>query len=165
MKLRATSLYGVRVYTEGAVLNPRVDRLLLVSSVIVNVAQDVDEEWPLEVYDRFGNAVNVTMQPGDMILYESGSLVHGVRSVLCCSNVVVQRPFPLKGRYYANIFIHFEPVDSFEGREFVNEVDPDLPPYVLPDSPGAATWKVENPQGWSKVRLNVRLILRLLLQL
>jgi hypothetical protein len=82
MKLRATSLYGIRVYTEGAVLNPHVDRLPLVSSAIVNVAQDVDEEWPLEVYDRFGNAVNVTMQPGDMILYESGSVVHGVRSVM-----------------------------------------------------------------------------------
>jgi hypothetical protein len=32
---------------------------------------------------------------GDMVLYESHSVIHG-------------RPFPLKGRYYANIFIHFE---------------------------------------------------------
>jgi prolyl 4-hydroxylase len=79
---------------------------------------------------------------------------------IVCS-VVVQRPFPLKGRYYANVFIHFEPVDSPEGKEFVNEGDPDLPPYILPDSPGAATWKAENPQGWSKVRLNVGLILHL----
>ena len=31
-----------------------------------------------------------------MVLYESHSVLHG-------------RPFPLKGRYYANIFIHFEP--------------------------------------------------------
>lgn len=30
---------------------------------------DVDEPWPLEVYDRQGNAVNVTMEPGDMVLY------------------------------------------------------------------------------------------------
>jgi len=36
------------------------------------------------------------MDPGDMVLYESHSLLHG-------------RPFPLKGRYFANIFIHFEP--------------------------------------------------------
>jgi prolyl 4-hydroxylase len=36
----------------------------LVSSAIVNVAQDVDEDWILEVYDRDGNAVNVTMEPG-----------------------------------------------------------------------------------------------------
>lgn len=62
---------------EGAVLNPHVDRLPLVSSCIINVAQDVDEDWPLEVYDRHDRAVNVTMKPGDIVLYESGSLVHG----------------------------------------------------------------------------------------
>lgn len=39
------SLYGVRVYKEGAVLAPHVDRLPLVSSAIINVAQDVDEPW------------------------------------------------------------------------------------------------------------------------
>jgi prolyl 4-hydroxylase len=67
MRLRPSSLYGIRVYTEGAVLNPHVDRLPLVSSAIVNVAQDVDEPWPLEVYDRFGNAVNITMEPGTFL--------------------------------------------------------------------------------------------------
>jgi len=45
MELQPTSMYGIRVYTEGAVLNPHVDRLPLVSSAIVNVAQDVDEPW------------------------------------------------------------------------------------------------------------------------
>lgn len=78
MKLRPSSVYGVRVYTEGAILNPHVDRIPLISSAIVNVAQDVEEDWPLEVYDRSGNAVNITMEPGDMVLYESGSVVHGV---------------------------------------------------------------------------------------
>ena len=67
MELQPTSLYGIRVYTEGAILSPHVDRLPLVSSCIVNVAQDVDEPWPLEVIDRQGNAVNVTMEPGDMV--------------------------------------------------------------------------------------------------
>jgi len=87
MELQPTSLYGIRVYTEGAILSPHVDRLPLVSSCIVNVAQDIDEPWPLEVIDRQGNAVNVTMEPGDMVLYESHSLIHG-------------RPFPLKGRFF-----------------------------------------------------------------
>ncbi|KAL3917304.1 MAG: hypothetical protein SGILL_004778 [Bacillariaceae sp.] len=54
--LRPSSLYGIRVYTEGAVLNPHVDRIPLVSSAIINVDQKVSEPWPLEVYDRFGNA-------------------------------------------------------------------------------------------------------------
>jgi len=90
------SLYGIRVYTKGAILATHVDRMPLVSSAILNVAQDVDEPWPIEVYGHDGKAYNVTMEPGDMVLYESHSVLHG-------------RPFPLKGRLYANIFIHFEP--------------------------------------------------------
>lgn len=45
-ELTQCSLYGIRVYHEGAVLATHVDRLPLVSSAIVNVAQDVDEPWP-----------------------------------------------------------------------------------------------------------------------
>ena len=37
------------------------------------------------------------MKPGDMILYESHSVIHG-------------RPFSLEGRFMANVFVHFEPV-------------------------------------------------------
>ena len=39
------SLYGIRIYREGAMLAPHVDRLPLVSSAIINVDQDVDEPW------------------------------------------------------------------------------------------------------------------------
>ena len=138
MELKPISQYGIRVYTEGAILNPHVDRLPLVSSCIVNVAQDVDEPWPLEIYDREGNAVNVTMEPGDMVLYESHSLIHG-------------RPFPLKGRYFANIFIHFEPTGrkiSHHSDDFVEELDDFFPPYIIPDSPEADNWREQNPSGW-----------------
>jgi hypothetical protein len=37
-----------------------VDRLPLVASAILNVAQDVDEPWPTEIYDHQGRAHNVT---------------------------------------------------------------------------------------------------------
>jgi prolyl 4-hydroxylase len=94
-ELTQCSLYGVRIYHEGSILATHVDRLPLVTSAIINVAQDVDEPWPLEVYGHDGKATNVTMEPGDMVLYESHSVLHG-------------RPFPLKGRFMANIFIHFE---------------------------------------------------------
>lgn len=53
------------------------DRLPLVSSAIINVAQDVDEPWPLEVIGHDGKAYNVTMLPGDLVLYESHSIIHG----------------------------------------------------------------------------------------
>uniref|UniRef100_A0A7S1UF35 Uncharacterized protein n=1 Tax=Phaeomonas parva TaxID=124430 RepID=A0A7S1UF35_9STRA len=95
--LHKTSLYGIRVYREGAILAPHVDRLPLVSSAIINVAQDVDEPWPLEIYDHVRRvAHNVTMEPGDLVLYESHVCTHG-------------RPFPLKGNWYSNIFVHFAP--------------------------------------------------------
>lgn len=76
-----TSLYGVRVYREDAVLSPHIDRLPLVTSAIINVAQDVDEPWPLEVIGHDGKATNVTVEPGEMVLYESHSVIHGK---LCC---------------------------------------------------------------------------------
>ena len=97
-----SSLYGIRVYTEGSILATHVDRDPLITSAIINVGQDVDEPWPLEVYGHDGRAHNITMEPGDMVLYESHSVLHG-------------RPFPLKGRYFANIFVHFKP--WFEGEE------------------------------------------------
>ena len=37
--LSPTSLYGIRVYQEGAVLLPHVDRLPLVASAMINIAQ------------------------------------------------------------------------------------------------------------------------------
>ena len=63
------------------------------------------------------------MQPGDMVLYESHSVVHG-------------RPFPLKGRYFANVFIHFQPV---LGEDFGS-----MPSYIIPNSPEAKKWEREN---------------------
>jgi prolyl 4-hydroxylase len=137
MKLQPTSQYGIRVYTEGAILAPHVDRLPLVSSCIINVAQDVDEDWVLEVYDRHDNAVNVTMEPGDMVLYESGSLVHG-------------RPFAMKGRFYANIFVHFEPTGEHLNDDGWEDIDDFYPPYVLPNTPWLDTWARMNPSGWRK---------------
>ena len=105
-ELMETSLYGIRIYRPGSILATHVDRLPLVSSAIIQVAQDLDEPWPVEVYSHDGKAHNVTMLPGDMVLYESHSTMHG-------------RPFPLKGRFYANIFVHFKPIDH----DVINEVE------------------------------------------
>lgn len=91
-----SSLYGVRVYREGHILAPHVDRDPLISSAIINIDQEVTEPWPLEVIGHDGFAHNITISPGEVILYESHSIIHG-------------RPFALKGRYYANVFVHFKP--------------------------------------------------------
>lgn len=150
MELQSTSLYGIRIYREGAILSPHVDRNPLVASAIINVAQDpaMTDDWPLEVIDRQGNAVNISMVPGDMVLYESGTLIHA-------------RPFALQGKYYANVFCHFEPT----GRRLKDVNDPDmvydseanpagyqngvrLPPYIIPGSDEALNFIDYNPYGW-----------------
>jgi len=153
-ELTPCSLYGIRVYKDGAVLATHVDRLPLVSSAIINVGQDVDEPWPLEVIGHDRVAHNVTMEPGDMVLYESHSVLHG-------------RPFPLKGRYYANIFVHFEPTghslrhyeehvhDGDVDKKYRNAIESKhgghenseegLPTYLKPNTPEEKHWKQSHP--------------------
>ena len=106
MQLEASSLYGVRIYENEAILATHVDRLPLVSSCIIQIDQDIDEPWPIEVIGHDGKAYNVTMKPGDMVLYESHTVLHG-------------RPFPMKGRLYANVFVHFIPKghEAFNAKE------------------------------------------------
>jgi hypothetical protein len=67
--LTGVSLYGIRLYHNNSILTPHVDRMPLVTSAIIQVDQDVDEPWPLEVYGHDGVATNITMEPGDMVLY------------------------------------------------------------------------------------------------
>jgi prolyl 4-hydroxylase len=156
-RLSVTSVYGIRIYHRNSILTPHVDRLPLVSSAIINVAQDVDddEDWPLEVYDHDGVAHNVTMQPGDMVLYESHSVIHG-------------RPFPLKGNYFANVFVHFEPLGLLHGNQQQQQQHEEndgavsqqqeyealafssgLPHYIIPGTAWAQKWWEKNPRGWS----------------
>mmetsp|Transcript_38006 Transcript_38006/g.38687 ORF Transcript_38006/g.38687 Transcript_38006/m.38687 type:complete len:547 (+) Transcript_38006:229-1869(+) len=100
-KLKETSMYGIRVYHRDAMLATHVDRLPLVTSCIIQVDQEVEEPWPVEVYDHHGKAHNVTMKPGEMVFYESHTVLHG-------------RPFPLNGSFYANLFVHYIPIDHKE---------------------------------------------------
>lgn len=131
-QLAECSLYGIRIYQEGAVLATHVDRLPLVASAIINVDQDTDEPWPLEVIGHDGIAKNITMVPGDLVLYESHSVLHG-------------RPFPLKGRFMANIFVHFEPIGPV-GSQVALEAD--LPNYIVRGSAEEINWKRRNPDGY-----------------
>lgn len=79
------------------------------------------------------------MAPGDMVLYESHSVIHG-------------RPFPLKGKYFANVFVHFEPVANLDGTEseyYYPELD--LPPYLIAGSVWESEWRANNRKGWKGV--------------
>ena len=64
-----SSLYGIRVYTKDSILATHVDRDPLITSAIINVAQDVDEPWPIEVISHDGRAYNVTVSIRNHYVY------------------------------------------------------------------------------------------------
>lgn len=94
-----TFVYGIRVYKDKAVLKPHRDRIEThIFGIIINVAQDVREDWLLMIEDHAYEEHQIVLTPGEMIFYESARLKHG-------------RPVPLQGAAYANVFCHFKPSD------------------------------------------------------
>lgn len=97
VELAGTSVYGIRKYTRGAWLMGHLDHLKShVISAILNIKQDVDEDWPLQIFDHSGKLHEITLKAGEMVWYESASLVHG-------------RVKPLNGSYFENLFVHYMP--------------------------------------------------------
>ena len=98
-KLDPTFVYGIRVYHDRSVLASHRDRLEThIISAIINVDQEVNEDWPLIIEDNYGRRHSVILKPGDMVFYEGARLEHG-------------RPIPFNGNSFANIFCHFKPTD------------------------------------------------------
>jgi len=94
-----TFVYGIRIYKDKAVLKPHRDRIQThIFGVIINVAQDIREDWLLMIEDHAYDQHQIVLKPGEMIFYESARLKHG-------------RPIPLEGNAYANVFTHFKPSD------------------------------------------------------
>jgi len=98
--LKATSFYGIREYSRGASLRNHVDRVdTHTFSAVLQIAQSgVEEPWPLQVIDFNGKKHDITLEPGEMILYEGHKLIHG-------------RPYPFNGTRFSNAFIHFAPTE------------------------------------------------------
>jgi prolyl 4-hydroxylase len=98
-KLDPTFVYGIRVYQDKAVLKTHRDRYEThIISAIINVAQDVNQDWPLQIDDNYYRQHQVLLKPGEMFFYEGARLLHG-------------RPIALDGKSYANIFCHFKPIE------------------------------------------------------
>lgn len=94
--LEPTYVYGIREYYDGAVLEPHRDRLNTHEiSLILNIHQQVYSDWPLIIEDHLYRKNSIFLQPGQMILYEGCSLLHG-------------RPEPLDGKTFTNIFVHYK---------------------------------------------------------
>lgn len=99
--LENTDIYGIRRYEDGARLLTHVDREATHAvSLIVNVEQvAMREPWMVEIYDFAGRLHEVSMEPGDVVYYESAKCLHG-------------RMKPLQGASYSNFFTHYRPVND-----------------------------------------------------
>lgn len=120
IELRPTSAYGVRLYQNGSSLAMHYDKIRThVISSIIHIAHDYDnddEPWPIEIEDHDGNLHAVSLQPGEMLFYESAKCLHGRRSIL-------------HGKYYGSIFIHYQPVDKSIWDYSVEQVIANVPPH------------------------------------
>eukprot|EP00349_Pseudokeronopsis_sp_Brazil_P008572 CAMPEP_0202963618 /NCGR_PEP_ID=MMETSP1396-20130829/7635_1 /ASSEMBLY_ACC=CAM_ASM_000872 /TAXON_ID= /ORGANISM="Pseudokeronopsis sp., Strain Brazil" /LENGTH=313 /DNA_ID=CAMNT_0049684997 /DNA_START=230 /DNA_END=1171 /DNA_ORIENTATION=+ len=120
MEMRHTSAYGIRLYQEGASLVMHYDKIHThVISSIVHIGHeyfDDNEPWPIEIEDHDGVRHAVNLEPGEMLFYESASCLHGRRQVL-------------KGKYYASIFVHFQPVDINYWNFHIDDVINNVPPF------------------------------------
>lgn len=97
-QLEHSAVYGIREYQQGATLDMHVDRYQThIISVIINVDQDVNTDWPLYVYDHYSRLHKIILKPGEIVFYESAKIAHG-------------RPEALDGKRFANIFAHTKPV-------------------------------------------------------
>ncbi|MEO1747760.1 MAG: hypothetical protein AAFR27_03930 [Pseudomonadota bacterium] len=99
VSLKKAACYGIRVYQPRSYLYNHIDRARthVVSSTIC-VDRRLDKDWPLYIEDLDGNPCEVSIEPGEMVFFEGALLKHG-------------RPYPLEGEYYANIFLHYTPLD------------------------------------------------------
>ncbi|MGJ8690957.1 MAG: 2OG-Fe(II) oxygenase [Thalassotalea sp.] len=97
--LESSYVYGIRIYTDKAQLKCHRDRVEThILGVIINVDQEVNEDWPLVIEDNYYRQHKILLKPGEVIFYESARLTHG-------------RPIALNGKSFANIFCHFVPSD------------------------------------------------------
>lgn len=97
--LKKAACYGIRAYQPGSYLLNHRDRVNThVVSATICVDHALSAPWPLYIEDFDGNPHEVAVEPGEMVFFEGARLVHG-------------RPYPLIGEYYANIFVHYTPLD------------------------------------------------------
>jgi len=102
--LELTSFYGVRRYFKDAVLANHVDRadthwLSATLSVRKEGPKGDNRTWPLEVILFNGERVRFEHRQGEMILYESVSVIHG-------------RPYKNPGPNHLGAFCHFRPTHT-----------------------------------------------------
>ena len=117
--------HGPRTYLNGAVLHSHCDRIdSHALGAIISIDQDLASPWPLTITDLKGENHNISLVPGEMLLYESTRCMHG-------------RLAPLNGRYVTNYFIHYKPLSGWNFSQDMANDSPyvDTPVYQIKQQP------------------------------
>jgi prolyl 4-hydroxylase len=92
-----TATHGVRKYLRGSHWGNHYDKKNThVLSAIIHLDDVSDTPWNLYIEDHHFRPHNVTMEYGDIVLYESTTCLHG-------------RPEPFEGLAHCNMYVHFKP--------------------------------------------------------
>ena len=95
--LTHTATYGIRKYLRGSHWGNHYDKKNThVISAIIHLDDASDKPWNLCIEDHHFRPHNVTMEYGDIVLYESTTCLHG-------------RPEPFEGDSHCNMYVHFKP--------------------------------------------------------
>jgi len=98
-------IYGIRSYLHNADLRQHTDRIgthHISSIIMVDKFLDGAPDWPLDIQAHDGTWHKVYLEPGEMILYESATNMHG-------------RNERFQGKYYRNFYVHYQLKDWTHG--------------------------------------------------
>ena len=112
-------IYGIRRYKKGALLWEHLDRKdTHIISAILQIDQKVNEDWNLRIVDHSGQKHAIALKPGEMVLYESASVMHG-------------RQVPLNGTFYDNLFVHYRPKEEDDQNDSNQNCNSVLPNFSV----------------------------------
>lgn len=90
-------------------------------AAIINMAEEANEPWELHILDHEGRRHRVSMEPGEMLLFQPDRVAHGW-------------PLPLAGNYYDIIFFRVM-IEGMEGRP-LTPVEAELGHLTARELPG-----------------------------
>ena len=90
------SASDIRRYLDSTVIEPHRERdERHRASVLMNISQKAKRPWPLLIEDHAYRRHEITLAPGEVLLYEGAKLLHG-------------RPGRYRGEHFADLVVHYD---------------------------------------------------------
>jgi hypothetical protein len=120
LSLQPTSVHGIRLNRNGSSVVMHYEKVAThVISCLIHINSEYEssaQPWPMEIEDHDGTMHSLVLQPGEMLLYESASALHGRRELF-------------RGRYSASLSIHYRPAEKSVWNYTTDSVVASVPPH------------------------------------